>query len=473
MDGWRVAEHFEAMNGQLHVDGVNVVEGTARFGTPLFIFSEKRLRRNIAEIQQAFQLTRQPSRIFYTSKANSNLAILELVRSTGVDVEVNSGGELFKALEAGFSPSQIVFNGVAKSERELHEAIERGIFCINVDSVFELERLIDIANQLQKRATIALRMVPGITSGSHSGLETGTHTSKFGMEDQALLDCYRKAVEHSDAVNLIGLHMHIGSQTTELYRYQSAFKRLIMIAAWCFDETAHAISHLNIGGGLPVPYVQHQVEGLPSDSFKMLSANLMPSEVIPATIGLLQNEDFRVEVAAVSSRFVNILDSLEIFMEPGRRIIADSAILLTTVHNMKQRQSGDQWLMVDAGFHTLLNAFIYNWYYQLIPASKLDQPASYPYKIGGPLCDSGDEFHDSEHLHRLPDYHHLPEGMRDGDVLALLNVGAYTLDQMTQYNGHPRTGAVLIRENGELVEIRARESYQDLIRQDKRLGVDD
>jgi diaminopimelate decarboxylase len=191
------------------------------------------------------------------------------------------------------------------------------------------------------------------------------------------------------------------------------------------------------------------------------------------TIGLLQNEDFQAEVGKVSSEFRDILDSLEIFMEPGRRIIADSALLLTTVHNMKQRDSGDQWLMVDAGFHTLLNAFIYKWYYQLIPASKLAQSADCAYKIGGPLCDSGDEFHDSEHLHRLPEFHYLPEGMQDGDVLALLNVGAYTLDQMTQYNGHPRAGAVLIRENGEVVEIRARETYQDLIRQDKRLGIDD
>lgn len=473
MDDWRVAEHLEVINGQLHMDGRNVVEVATRFGTPLFVFSEKRIRQNITDIQQGFQLSQQPSRIFYTSKANSNLAILQVVHSAGIDIEVNSGGELFKALAAGFRPSQIIFNGVAKTERELSEAIAQEILCINVDSAFELERLIRIANRLGKRAHIALRMVPGITSGSLRGLETGTHTSKFGMEDRELLACYQKAVKHADTVELIGLHMHIGSQTVELHRYQAAFKSLVMTAARCFAAAGHAISHLNIGGGLPVTYLQHEVEGLPSKAFQVLSANLSPSEAIPSIIGLLQDIDFRGEVEAVSTVFSEKLDSIAIFMEPGRRIIADSALLLTTIHNIKQRDSGDQWLMVDAGFHTLLNAFIYNWYYQLIAASKLDQPTDCVYKIGGPLCDSGDEFHDSEHLHRLPDYHYLPKGMADGDALALLNVGAYTLDQMTQYNGHPRAGAVLVRENGEIVEIRARESYQDLIRQDKRLGIDD
>ena len=174
MGNWQIPGFLEAINGRLHIDNVDGVPLANSFGTPLFVFSEDRIRHNCAEIGNAFQQWPFKTQIFYASKANSNLSILHIIRDAGLDIEVNSGGELYKALQVGFSPQQIIFNGVAKTEQELREAISNGMFCINVDSVYELEQIIRIAADLQTRANIALRMVPEVETGAHGGLETGT-----------------------------------------------------------------------------------------------------------------------------------------------------------------------------------------------------------------------------------------------------------------------------------------------------------
>src|SRR5258708_10587157 len=209
---WQIPNHLEERKGVLLISGANARELADRYGTPLFVFSEARIRQNIAEVRAAFERSEASVRICYASKANGNLAVLETVKSSGIDIEVNSGGELYKALKVGFQQAQIVFNGVAKTERELEEAIQHAIACINVDSAFELERIIAIASRLHKRAKIALRVAPEITTGSHGGLETGTSLSQFGIADDEIEDIWKAALRHPDELTLLGLRRHIGPQ---------------------------------------------------------------------------------------------------------------------------------------------------------------------------------------------------------------------------------------------------------------------
>jgi diaminopimelate decarboxylase len=464
---WQIPGFLETKDNRLYVGGVNTVELAADYGTPLFVFSEGMIRRNIAELQNTFGQFDVKSRIFYASKANSNLSVLRVVRDTGLDCEVNSGGELYKAFKVGFAPDQIVFNGVAKTEAELREAIDREIFCINVDSAFELDRIIDLAELMRKRANIALRMVPGIEAGTHSGLETGALTSKFGMADDELNACYHKAINYAERVNLIGLHLHIGAQVTDASRYHNAMQVLVAKAQSLFHETGHKVRYLNLGGGFPASFIKSEdaylrdsiisdPENPFGDVYGTLRARVSMKEFAEATFGQL-------EVDPSLHDFVN---DICFMFEPGTRVIADTAILLSRIENYKNRPNGDAWLLLDAGFNVLLDNLAYTWYFHAVAANHAGEAAETPYKLGGPLCDGADVFHDIDDLRRLPTYRLLPEGMGAGDLIAFLDTGGYTLEQMHQYNGRPRPAAVMILESGDVRLIRRRETYDDLFLHD-------
>ena len=484
MGRWQIAGFLEAKHGTLHVDGVSAVDLAREHGTPLFVISERRLRQNAADILQAFSRPPFQARVFYASKANSNQAVLQVVRAAGLNAEVNSGGELFKARQAGFRPEQIIYNGVAKSEAELAAAIAEGIFCLNVDSAFELERIVDIAGRLGRRANIALRMVPEVETGTHAGLETGTWEKKFGIARAQLLDCYKAALRRPEQVALIGLHMHVGAQTVQLDKFTAAFQSLVRHAAELQADTGHRLQHLNLGGGLPVAFIKEGDDQLKQmmasdpaqpvgDMYGLYRAGPTPGQVAEATLGQLTNAAFLRELDEICSGFAAQLPELTYLLEPGTRVVADAAVLLTTVQNFKTRHpSTDTWLLLDAGFNVLLDVYAYKWYFHALAAGRADAPADTPYKLGGPLCDGGDEYHDCDGLQRLPPYRLLPAGMRPGDLIAFLDVGGYTLEQMSQYNGQPRPAAVLIRPDGARPVVRRRETYEDLISLDNPLPAD-
>jgi len=478
MGEWQNPGYLEEIGGILHVDGVNVIDLAEQYGTPLFIFSEARIRHNVEEIKSAFQHPLMKTRVFYASKANSNLAVLQIIKDAGLDVEVNSGGELYKALMVGFRPDQIIFNGVAKTEREISEAVERQIFCINVESSYELDQIVRIARSLGTRANIALRTVPEVKIGTYGSLETGTHAKKFGISEDELLDSYREALRHPEHLALIGLHMHIGAQIINPEKYKAGFRALLTKAATLYEATGHWVSHLNIGGGLPVPfikkgdkYLSQMIISDPSHQlgnvYGMLKADTSLEDIAQATIGQLEDGKFSQMLDSIGEGFQRVLSDICIILEPGTRVVADTAVLLTTVQNYKKRRTtGDTWLLLDAGFNTLLDILAYNWYFHAIAANKADGRAERPYKLAGPLCDSGDIYHDSEGLGRLPDYRMLPDEMKPGDLIAFLDVGAYTLEQMCQYNGQPRAAALLIRQHGNVQVIRRRDTYEDLVSHD-------
>ncbi|HEY0366723.1 MAG TPA: diaminopimelate decarboxylase [Pyrinomonadaceae bacterium] len=465
---WSIPGYLEVRNDHLTVNGVDTLELVKEFNSPLFVFSEPRIRDNIKRLQLAADAVDRPIKFCYASKANSNMAILKVVLESGIDIEVNSGGELFKALRAGFRPDQIIFNGTSKSDDEIDDAVRAGIYAINVDSIYEIDLVEQSVERLRARgetvppARITLRLVPEIGTRSHLGLQTALLTSKFGISSSEVLAAFRRGLERPDLVHVCGIHIHVGSQTPDVEPFAEAFRSMWEHLVTIHRKTGHTLEHINLGGGIPVNYLRDrsQADQLPEHERDMLGAELEPVTVLKEAL----------RVARESARAANaehLLDQVTILLEPGRSIIADAGLVLTTVRNIKSRpETGDVWLLTDAGYNIMLSMNNYKWYYHLISASRAGAPYARDYKVAGPLCDSGDVYFDIEREGRLPDYRKLPEDVGPGEVLALLNCGAYSLAQMFHYNGRPLPAAVLIRKDESADLIRRRDTYDDLISSD-------
>ena len=470
----REIENFlEVKNNRLHIDGVDSLELAREHGTPLFVFSESRIRHNIERLKKVQDVIDCPLKICYAAKAMSTMGVLQVVKDAGIDIEVNSGGELWKALKIGFTGDQIIFNGTSKEIWELEMAINAGIYAIQVDSLYELSLIEETAKRLNKRANVSLRLVPEIESGTHSGLQTALLTSKFGMMPEEAFSAFRD-YKDSPHLNLCGIHLHIGSQNPDPNLYAEAFGILFANLCRIYDETGQKLQHINLGGGFPVNYLRSKEFYRGSKRFRerinrrddplalkaqerlasadarheLLAADFEPSEALR----IAWNQTVK---NAADKNQLPLLENLTILLEPGRRIIADAGICLTTVRNTKQRPSGgsgglsfgivggesfepvstetDHWLLTDAGFNILLSMETYKWYYHLISAERSDASHDFPYKVAGPLCDGGDVYFDIEGENRLPSHRMLPRDVEPNEVLALLNCGAYSLAQASQY----------------------------------------
>ena len=466
---WEIENFLEVKNNQLFISGVSALELAAKYETPLFVFSEARIKHNVNRLKKAQEVIGCPLKVCYAAKANSNMAILRAVKEAGSDIEVNSGGELYKALKIGFRPEQIIFNGTSKTEKELSEAINAGIYAIQADSLYEIELIEKVAKELDKVANVSLRLVPEIETDTMHGLQTALLTSKFGMMQSEVYAAFRRWHE-SAFLNLCGIHLHLGSQNPSPEPYFEAFKTLFESLLEIYNDTGKKISHINLGGGFPVNYLRDksQVEDFSEAQIDYFSASLEPAEVLLGAWETVKN-------SAEEADAVDLLENLTLLLEPGRSVIADAGIILTTVRNHKERpihnlfadrrtpNNQDSWLLTDAGFNIMLSMETYKWYYHLISASRAGEPHETPYKLAGPLCDGGDVYFDIEGGSRLPDYRLLPENVQPGEVLALLNVGAYSLAQMFPYNGRELPAVVLIKEKGEIELARKRDTYEDLL----------
>ncbi|HKR14225.1 MAG TPA: diaminopimelate decarboxylase [Pyrinomonadaceae bacterium] len=465
---WSISGYLEVRDGHLNINGADALDLVRQYNSPLFVFSETRIRDNIARLQYAASVVDRPLKFCYASKANSNMAILKTVLDAGIDLEVNSGGELFKALRVGFQPEQLIFNGTSKSDNELDEAVRAGIYAINVDSIYEIDLVDESVKRLRAHgedvppARITLRLVPEIGTRSHLGLQTALLTSKFGISSSEVLDAFRRGLEKRDTIHVCGIHIHVGSQTPDVEPFAEAFRSMWEHLVTINRETGHTLEHINLGGGIPVNYLRDrsQADQLPEHERDMLGAELEPSVVLKEALRVARE-------SARAADAEHLLDQVTIVLEPGRSVIADAGLVLTTVCNIKTRpETGDVWLLTDAGYNIMLSMNNYKWYYHLISASRASEPYERDYKVAGPLCDSGDVYFDIEREGRLPDYRKLPEDVAPGEVLALLNCGAYSLAQMFHYNGRPLPAAVLIRQNGKAELIRRRDNYEDLIAND-------
>jgi len=476
---WEIENFLEVRDGRLLIDGVDAVELAREHGTPLFVFSESRIRHNIERLRKAAAVIDCPLKLCYAAKAMSVLGILRAVKNAGCDIEINSGGELWKALKAGFTGVQIIFNGTSKEVWEIEMAIENEIYAIQVDSLYELSLIEETAKRLGKRANVSLRLVPEIQTGTHSGLQTALLTSKFGMMPDEAFEAFR-LYKDSPHLDLCGIHLHIGSQNPEPHAYAEAFQMLFDSMVRIYDETGIRLKHINLGGGFPVNYLlgaakahasARAVPGLDQNSISQAQAEMFAADFEPSDA--IRESWSSVKQRAAGSDATHLLDGLTLLLEPGRSIIADAGVCLTTVRNYKNRPvartaddrplTTDHWLLTDAGFNVLLSIATYKWYYHVISAERADEPHTTPYKLAGPLCDGGDVYFDIEGENRLPEHRLLPENIQVGEILALLNAGAYTFAQASQYNGRFLPAVVFIGTNGEAETFRERDSLDDLL----------
>lgn len=454
--------YLTVSDGRLCIDGVDAVELARSHATPLFIYSEARIRRNIARLTDSGGSIPCPIKVCYAAKAMSTLGILRAIRNAECDIEVNSGGELWKALRAGFSGDRIIFNGTSKEAWEIELAIQNDVYAIQADSVYELSLIEAAARSLGTNANVSLRLVPEIESGTHSGLRTALLTSKFGMMPD---EAFAAIAQYADSDHLVirGIHLHVGSQNPDPSVYTEALATLGRFALRLGRISSRPIKHINIGGGFPVDHIGGTQADINEDQAAILSAYFDPA-------GALESAWQRL--AAADPAAAEAVSKLTLLIEPGRSIIGDAGICLTTVRNAKSRPNADmpggvdQWLLTDAGFNILLSMETYKWYYHLISAQRTGVPHETRYKVAGPLCDGGDVYFDIEGKGRLPEYRMLPAGVEPGEVLALLNCGAYSLAQASQYNGRFLPAVVLIGIDGTPQLIRRRETLDDLIRAD-------
>ncbi|MGH9844165.1 MAG: diaminopimelate decarboxylase [Blastocatellia bacterium] len=456
--GWTIPGYLEIRDNHLTINGADAVALAEEFDTPLFVISAPRIRRNISWLLEA-RAHHPKLKLCFASKANNLLGVLRTVREAGIDVEVNSGGELFKALRAGFRPDQIEMNGISKTEREIAEAIEAGIYTINLDSPFELELVEETAAKLKRRANVTVRLVAGVGTRSHAGLQTALYTSKFGVSPAQAREMMLHALRKPGLINLAGVHIHVGSQTPDPEPYVAAFAAMWDHLLWLHTETGHRLRHINIGGGIPVNYLRDETQAheISENERAMLGANLTSAHMMGATIDAVRS-------SAREAGAEHLLDQLEIVMEPGRAVIADAVTILTKVRNIKHRpETGEDWVLTDAGYNLMLSSVMYHWYYHAVNASRAGETHDARYRMAGPLCDGGDVYFDLHGDGHLPDCRLLPANALVGEVIAMLNTGAYTMSQMTAYNGRTFPAAVMVEADRSVQVVRKRDSYDDLI----------
>lgn len=477
--------HLTAAGSHLTLDGHDLVDMATEHGSPLFVFSERRLAANAMNMLAAARGGNKRARIFFASKACSNLHVIKVLREQGLNIEVNSGGELWKALSAGFKPDEIVFNGVAKSVGEIEQAVTRNIQAINVDSAFELSRIAEVAKRLGLKARVSLRVVPGIGGGATAGIQTGSEKSKFGMGQAELRQAIDIARAAKDAIDVAGMHLHIGSQVLDLPDFLESVAFTARQATEIAGALGKPLQHLNLGGGYPINYVHRHPGANAGRDF-----DYTPYTATQSASAMLG------EVAAAASRALD--PQAEIFFEPGRAMVADCALLLTRIENTKRRGETD-WLFLDAGYNLLIDAAAVRWYYHMLSASRANAAPDTAFRVVGPLCDSADCYFDVEgeylwkdlsaKLHgvsgvtpemlaaikakivRLPETRALPAGSGPGDLIALLDTGAYTLEEMFQYCGRQRAKAVMIGSDDRIVTLKDRDRPEDLLDRAERQGI--
>lgn len=407
---------FHYRNGELCCEAVPLTRIAKELGTPCYVYSHTTLVRHFRAVDQAFQDT--PHIVAYAMKANSNLALLRLLASEGSGADIVSGGELHRALKAGVPPQKIVFAGVGKSRGEVRYALESDILMFNVESSAELLALDEAAAEMGRRARIALRINPDIDPKTHPYISTGLKKSKFGISADRALEEFELAASLRH-IEVVGVHKHIGSQLTDVAPFAEALKKILALVEELRQRGTN-IRYINIGGGLGITYAD---ETPPH-----------PKELAAAVAPLVRDQD------------------CVLIMEPGRVIMGNAGILMTRVLYIKDGPS-KKFVIVDAGMNDLIRPSLYGAYHEIRPVREDPDPKTAVVDVVGPVCESGDF---------LATDRSLPE-VKAGDLLAVMSAGAYGFVMASNYNSRPRPPEILVKD-GEIHVIRARESYDDLVR---------
>lgn len=419
----RFRDHLGFRNGRLFIDGVSCEALAEKFGTPLYVLSENRIRHNYRAFYGALKKTYGNVLICPAYKANSHLAVCRLYRMEGAGAEVVSSPELRMALDAGIEPEKIVYNGPLKKKTDLELAISSDVGLVNADSLAELAHMQQVAHEIGKNCNVGIRINIGVRAETHPHLATAQREHKFGVWMGDAIAAYREAAKRR-GLNTIGMHCHVGSNIYEPKVIREMSEEVFRLAGQIKEVVGLTISKLDLGGGLGFPY-QPSSPAMTCDEYasSVLSDNL--------------------------ARLDELQDPTLIF-EPGRAIVADSGILLTRVDVVK-RQGDVNWAIVDAGMNTFLRPALYEAKHEVVLANRHSDVLE-KYSIGGPCCESADVIAKNIFLPILG----------ENDLLAVLDTGAYGFVMSNNYNGQPRAAVAMVGD-GRGVLIRRRESYEDLI----------
>ncbi len=409
---------FNYLNNELFCEGVSVPDIAKKVGTPFYIYSYHSLIKNFTRLQEAFS-SLSPL-ICYSLKANSNLTLSRILAHQGAGADIVSGGELYQALKAGFSPEKIVFAGVGKNPEEIEYALKENIFMFNVESEGELNQISRIAKKLGKIAPVALRINPDIDAHTHRYITTGKKENKFGLSFFTAGKLYEKAKE-KDELKLIGIHMHIGSQITTLNPYLRAWEKLEK-SLDILEGKGINLEYIDMGGGFGISYREKE-EGLRIESLarKILSFK--------------KKREFKL------------------ILEPGRYLMGKAGALITQIL-YKKRGEEKTFLIVDAGMNDLIRPSLYGAYHRILKVERLFcDPPSEIVDVVGPVCESGDFFAQEREIPIT----------QEGEYLAIMDTGAYGFSMSSTYNGRARIAEVLVK-NKKWWIIRQKEEYEDLIK---------
>lgn len=409
---------FARSAGSLRCEGVPLATIAHAAGTPSYVYSASTIRNRYELLAET--LAPVPHRIHYTLKANSNRAILRIVHNLGAGADVVSGGELYRALEAGFQPDEIIFGGVGKTERELREAIDAGVLLLNVESELELQLIDQIAGRSRRRAPVSIRVNPEITvEAAHQYIRTGERGHKFGIpfDDAKRVAELAARLPH---VELLGLDMHLGSQLSRVDPYRVGTERLTNLAADLLARGIGSLRYLDIGGGLGVRYDTEEPPDL--DRFA--------KSVLP--------------LVAESE--------LQLIMEPGRFIVGNSGVLLARVLYRKH-SGGKEYVITDAGMTELLRPSHYGAFHRIEAVDGGEKRIRAD--VVGPVCESGDFLALDREL----------QAVQPGDLVAVFDVGAYGFVMASNYNSRPRGAEVLV-DGDRFAIVTKREDYETLVQQE-------
>lgn len=401
---------------QLQIDGIAAEELARRFKTPLYVYSKKTLQERFWSLKAAFR--RREPLICYAMKANSNRSVCRTLAAEGAGVDIVSGGELLRALAAGFQPSRIVFSGVGKTREELALAIRRGVLTINVESMQELEALEDVARRSRRPAPVSVRLNPNIDAKTHSHITTGRADNKFGVELKEAMELYRKA-HRSRWLEVKGIQCHIGSQITSVGPYRAS-ARSVAKTIKSLEAMGIVLSLIDLGGGMGINY----------------------------------DKEAPLELGALADVVVDCLKpwpKARLLLEPGRFLTAEAGLLLTRVLYRKET-SKRRFIIVDAAMNDLARPVLYNAYHPILRADGRKDHEEIV-DVVGPVCESGDFLAKQRKLPRC----------KPGDLLAVLKAGAYGFAMSSQYNSRPRAAEVMLEE-GKAKVIRRRETLSDITR---------
>lgn len=406
---------FSYAKNTLHAENVPVKTIAEKAGTPVYIYSESEVRANFRAFDRALSFV--PHLICYALKANSNLSLARILCREGAGTDIVSGGELYRALRAGFDPGKIVFSGVGKTKEEMRYALSKGILMFNVESLEELAALNAVAKSMNKKAPIAIRVNPEVEAGGHHHISTGTSENKFGIHRNYLFHAY-DAARRLKNLNVLGLQAHIGSQITSVTPFVILLKTLLKFTEE-LSERGVQLKYLDMGGGLGITY-KNETPPSPSDLARAFKPHLKNKK-------------------------------LTLLFEPGRFLVGPAGILVTKV--LYRKETGRKtFVIVDAAMNDLARPALYDAYHEIVPVHR-NSTLPKTVDVVGPVCESGDYFARGR---KIP----FP---KIGDFLAIENAGAYGFSMSSQYNSRPRAAEVLVIGK-KWSMIRQRETLKDLVR---------